>query len=110
MDRPTVAVDFDGVLNNYSGWQGVGELFEPLPGVAGFLEELFLRYRVVIYTTREPDRVWGWLIEHELDEFIEYVTNTMKPKAIAYIDDRAVRFKGSYSEVLDALGEPTWWE
>ncbi len=35
----------------------------------------------------------------------------IKPKAVAYIDDRAIKYNGNYGEVLEKLEQvKTWWE
>jgi phosphoglycolate phosphatase-like HAD superfamily hydrolase len=96
----TVAVDFDGVLNTYTGWQGEDELFDPREGVEWFLDELTKTYEVVIYTTRDAVRVMHWLEHHGLAPYISSVENGEKPKAVAYLDDRAVRFDGDYRSAL----------
>ncbi len=96
--RRTLAVDFDGVLHQYSrGWQN-GELYDPpVLGSQAALEELIDRgYQIVIYTTRaeteeDIEEIREWL---RLEGFVCWnceITNR-KPPAIAYIDDRAVRF------------------
>lgn len=107
----TVCVDFDGVLNLYTGWQGENELFEPRPGVGGFLSYLRndLGYRVVIHTTREAGAVWSWLIQHMLGTYITDVTS-VKPPAEAYIDDRGICFRGDYEATLQELEhfKPHW--
>lgn len=106
----TVALDFDGVMNTYDGWRGEDVLFEPREGLADFLALLSTRYEIVIYTTREPHPVWDWLRQYGLEDFIADVTNGEKPKAVAYVDDRAVRFNGDYNEVLAVIEQPTHWE
>lgn len=48
------------------------------------------RHNVVVYTTRENhEAVREWL---KSSGFPELPITSMKPKAIAYIDDRAIRF------------------
>lgn len=107
--RRQVAVDFDGVLNTYKGWVDEDYYYEPMPGVEQFLAKLNQDYSVVIVTTRPPDGVEAWLYEHGLYSYVAEVTDH-KVGAIAYIDDRAIRFDGDYTEVLDMLDEPTHWE
>lgn len=109
MATPTVAVDFDGVLNTYTGWVGEDVLFDPRPGCEAFLRDLARHYRVVVHTTREPWRVRGWLADHRLAAYVTDITQT-KPRAVAYIDDRAVRFDGDYDAALNAVTAPTHWE
>lgn len=50
-------------------------------------------YEVIIHTARPAShekRIWEWLIEHRLDEFV-YDVVCGKPVAGLYIDDRAWR-------------------
>lgn len=105
----SVAVDFDGVLNTYTGWQGEDELFEPREGVTEFLDKLGQKYDVIIYTTRNSEKVQGWLEWFGLDHYVDEISN-IKPKAIAYVDDRGVRFEGDYEAALSAIEQPAHWE
>lgn len=68
MAQYTVAVDFDGVIHQYS-----------------------------------------WLKRYRMDDLVDQVTNE-KVTAVAYIDDRAVRFQGDWDQVLARLGEQPWWK
>lgn len=109
-EYPIIAVDFDGVLNKYKGWEGENKLSVPQSGVKYFLEELNKDYSVIIFTVRDTDKVKEWLIKYELDKYVLHVTD-MKPKAVAYIDDRAIKYNGNYGEVLKELEQfKTWWE
>lgn len=108
--RLTVAVDFDGVINKYKGWDGENDLSVPQSGVKYFLEELNKEYSVIIFTARDTDKVEEWFKKYELDKYILHITN-MKPRAVAYIDDRAINYDGNYKKVLNKLKEfKTWWE
>lgn len=112
----TVAVDFDGVIHQYSkGWQD-GSIYDPpVPGALEALRVLMDQYAVAIFTTRDIGQVAEWLINRGFscrtghdgpfwnDPGLLLVTNT-KPAAIAYIDDRAVRFTGDWSQALTAVG------
>jgi hypothetical protein len=87
----TIAIDFDGVIHSYEdGWQGGNVYGSPKEGCIKVINELKHRgFKVVVLTARdELEPVKNWLAAHKID--IE-VTNT-KPPAIAYIDDRAIRF------------------
>lgn len=113
--KKTVAVDFDGVIHAYRrGWEDGVIYDDPMPGTKEALAALSSRYRLVIYTARnlsykrngeellEVDRIWQWLEEHDLARFIDQITS-VKPQAIFYIDDRAIRFT-AWDEALELLG------
>jgi hypothetical protein len=92
--KKTLAIDFDGVLHGYSkGWQE-GVIYDPpKDGAKEALASLSEKFNLVVFTTREDlDAVGTWLETHELSPYITSVTNS-KPLAVAYIDDRAVRFE-----------------
>lgn len=106
----TVAVDFDGVLNTYDGWAGEDELFEPRRGAGLFLARLNERYDVVVFTVRNPKRVWWWLVHYNLAEYVASVTN-VKPKAFVYVDDRALKFDGDFDDTFNRVNVFTaHWE
>lgn len=108
MTKKTICVDFDGVLNNYSGY-GEGNLGEPLSGSQVFIKELRRKYKVVILTSRSKEQVIGWLNNNGFPSM--KVTNRKIP-AVAYIDDRAIQFNGSYIQTIyEALNfKPYWME
>lgn len=101
----TVAVDFDGVIHTYGrGWQDGTIYDEPVPGAFDAIESLMGRYAVAIFTTRDVHQVAEWLFAHGFDNVatgwtppfwnekgVILVTN-LKPAAVAYIDDRGIRF------------------
>lgn len=109
---PTVCVDLDGVLNQYSGWKGEDHFAEPRPWAAEFLRRLHVHNHVVVLTTRNDNATRTWLQEHGMSAYVSLVTNE-KPPAAAYVDDRAVKFNGSFEEALTAVDEMTtdgpWW-
>ena len=110
MNKPVICVDFDGVLNNYKGWKGKNELYTPRKGVREFLETLSIKYTIVIFTIRNRDKVIEWLEKYNLDIFIKEVTD-IKVGAVAYIDDRGLKFNGAYVETLSELNDfKTHWE
>lgn len=107
----TVCVDLNGVLDQYTGWKGEGHMDPPRPGAERFLAELAEDYRVVILTTQPAERVWEWLREYGLDQYVSDVTNR-KPPALVYVDDRAVCFRGDFEETLREIRSfrPHWKE
>lgn len=112
--RPTIAVDFDGVLHSYtSGWRGAHTI--PDPPVDGAIEWLWClaqNHDVVIVSSRA--RTWrgrrairrwirlhagalwsgdGWRRGTVLRRV--RITATKVP-AVVYLDDRALRFEGAF--------------
>ena len=136
----TVAIDFDGVIHQYSkGWQD-GSIYDPpVAGAFDAIENLILRdYSVFIFTSRSPSQVKKWMIQNTYES--EYAVEGMggdpsrliypkygftvekiplwvnfwnkqnvvgvtsrKLPAIAYIDDRAICFRGSWYDTLSAI-------
>lgn len=121
----TVAVDFDGVLHSYErGWADGSIYGDWKPGAVAALSQLTQQYAAFIHTTRNPKQVARW-IERTSGYAFECTTrlprtwwgrrkpfwNTQglllvtdrKLPAIAYIDDRAIRFE-DWWQSLRALG------
>lgn len=101
----TVAVDFDGVIHAYSkGWQD-GSIYDPpLPGAIEALRRLMRDYAVIVHTTRDRASVADWLSDYgfkctnmDPPEFwhdqTQLLVTSRKYPAIAYIDDRGIRFE-----------------
>lgn len=109
--KKTICVDFDGVLAQYSGWQGPDHLGESMPGAREFLKTLAaMGFEIVVHTTRDILAVGAWLHNHNLTGLINRITNQKAP-AVAYIDDRAVCFRGDFAETLLALKYfKPWWK
>jgi len=120
----TIAVDFDGVIHGYSrGWQD-GTIYDPpLPGAINALTTLMKTHAVFIHTTRDAGDVATWLADYGFDTVVDVegpkhprrefwnetgallVTDRKLP-AVAYIDDRAVRFANwnqALTDLADAL-------
>lgn len=102
-------IDFDGVLNTYKGWNGEDELFQPSEGSFEFLKALAVDYKIYIFTTREREKVYKWMITHHLYQYIQDVTNKKEP-AHLYIDDRAITFNGDYNQIIEDIKsfKPHW--
>jgi phosphoglycolate phosphatase-like HAD superfamily hydrolase len=111
--KPSVAIDFDGVVHRYGrGWQDGTIYDEPMPGAIDGLKRLQERYALIVFTSRRPADVFAWLTRYGVRCYLDpaaipgsaedppefwgrddllLVTNRKLP-AIAYLDDRAVRF------------------
>lgn len=122
----TIAIDFDGVIHKYSkGWQDGSIYDETIDGWVSAINSLFNKgYSVFIFTTRDPEKIVTWFYEEfvgageqpfrmvVIPEDTEFwneawtvgVTQRKLP-AIAYIDDRAIRFRESWVKVFEDLRE-----
>lgn len=105
-----VCIDLNGVLDTYRGWQGAVTWHPPREGADAFLRELRERgYEVVVLTTRAPRDAGDWLRRAGLWRHVDSVTDRKLP-ALAYVDDRALPFRGSFERVLRRLEgfRPFW--
>lgn len=118
MFSPTLCLDFDGVIHRYSkGWQN-GEIYDDATdGFFEWLHEAVNHFTVVIYSSRSKtpegiaamqlwmDLQYGkWVgetfrrdLNPDLLKLLTYASE--KPAAFLTIDDRAIRFRGSWSEL-----------
>jgi len=101
--HPTIALDFDGVLNQYSGYRGKAFFGKPRRGVKAFLHSLAeAEINVIVFTTRKDfASLERWFAKYSLPQ-PRKITNE-KPLAQAYVDDRAVRFTGNYTKLSQDL-------
>jgi hypothetical protein len=99
----SVAVDFDGVIHSYvSPWIDAETIPDPpVPGAIEWLTEIERHFQVIIFTTRgktpEGQRaVRHWLHEHGWASGMNAEVTAVKPPALIYLDDRAMRFEGRF--------------
>ena len=109
-ENKRIMIDFDGVINSYKhGWMDGKLVDEPNLGTKEAIDELHNRgYQIVIFTTRaltthnEPpaskliEDLKNYLRVHNI--YYDGITAEKLP-AIAYIDDRAIRFH-NWKQVL----------
>jgi len=114
LEERRIMVDFDGVISSYKhGWNN-GELIdEPNPGTKEALDKFHNEgYEVVIFTTRaskehnkKPSHIQliealkVWLNKYNI--YYDKITSE-KLGAVAYIDDRGIRFN-DWNQVLNDL-------
>ena len=111
-----IAMDFDGVLHEYTGWTGP----EPTGGVLSEGHTLLFTlndagHQVDLFTTRPAFMVWRWLEKHDLLSLVQDVTDYKKASYSVFIDDRAIRFNGSAEEAIAAVRafeqkRLPWWK
>jgi len=99
-----IAIDFDGVIHSFELGFHDGTIYgTPIPGSIESIKKISKKYKIVIYTAKaKKDRplingktgielVWEWLKKYDIDQYVQEVT-AEKPRAICYIDDKAIRF------------------
>ena len=114
--KPTICIDFDGVINNYES--GYGPHYrvdyipdEPVEGTKGAIKKLRHKFKVVVQSTRcaDPDgkqAIIDWLDFYgiEVDDVVAH-----KPPAVMYIDDRGIQFRGDWAATLRSVEEFKHW-
>lgn len=117
--KPTIAIDVDGVIADYSkGWQGPLIIGEPLPGAKEFLERLRdAGWKIIIFTTRGKEQMEKYCEEHCLyyDEINDNSDlrglNPGKPITSVYLDDRGITFTGDFNRAFeDVMSFKVWYE
>jgi histidinol phosphatase-like enzyme len=99
MDSKAIAIDFDGVIHKYSnGWKDGTCYDEPIENAIESLVTLYDNgFKVIIYSTRGRIQILDYITKHfnrlfPQREMIDIEITNIKPMAIAYIDDRGIRF------------------
>jgi hypothetical protein len=114
MWKPTLLLDFDGVLHSYtSGWVCDEEIPDPpVPGAVEFVTEALERFEVVVHSGRckSPEgiaAIEAWLAKWGFPPIpvLDY-----KPAAFLSIDDRAICFTGTWPDVAQLTQFKPWWD
>ena len=106
--KKTILIDIDGVLNNYSGIYEADYIPTIKEGALEFIKEVSKSFKIVLFTSRNLLSVSKWVIENNLNDFIEDVTNIKIPNFLI-IDDRCIKFNGNYSELIDEINNFKVW-
>ena len=109
-----IAIDFDGVIHRCSKGYHDGTIYDPpIEGSLESVKEIAKKYTIVVYSAKaRKDRplvsgktgvelIWEWLNKYGFSEYVEDVT-AEKPRAVCYIDDRAVKFD-DWSQTMSLL-------
>lgn len=123
--RYTVAVDFDGVIHRYdSPWINAHTIPDaPVDGAIEWLWFTMQKLDVVIFSTR--CKTWRgrravrrWLKRYSDGRWYEYPgggygledvrLSYEKPPALVYLDDRAMRFEGTFPTVQQIHAAKPW--
>lgn len=102
MRRKTIALDFDGVLHQYSKkWQD-GSIYDPpIPHTKWALQKLAEEYDLIIFTCRTPiEDVEKWIYEQT---GVKIPATNSKPHADMYLDDRGYHFTGCWVTALNEI-------
>lgn len=135
MNKPTIAVDFDGVLYARSSKDFGNMTFEgePVPGAMNFLRHLIKPFTVIIFSARFAadnadeciQECKTWLLQHmyqdsenaarrgkpryDHGEVVAQLQFTaVKPMARIFLDDRAICFDGVFPTIPSLLAFKTW--
>ena len=110
-----IGIDFDGVIHKCSKGFYDGTIYDPpIEGAREALERLSKKFVIIMYSAKaRKDRmliegktgielIWEWLEKYDMNQFVKEVT-AEKPRAVFYIDDKAVRFEGSWDNTFSDL-------
>lgn len=115
-NKPIIALDFDGVIHSYEdGWQN-GHIYGiVVPGFFEWAEKAKEKFNLCIFSsrsashkTRQPMEDWlkvqltNWLWDNPESklQFPDFSFAAYKPPAYITIDDRALTFKGNWSDPI----------
>lgn len=118
--RGYVAVDLDATLTDAP----YNPSTIPDPGIRGLQLLGLLKdagYSVVLFSGRISERmtvpqrvmavqaIQDWIVKHNLDKLIDRIWAWPKPHVMAFVDDRAVRWRGDPELVLTEVRNATSW-
>jgi len=134
MSKPTLCLDFDGVIHSYtSGWKGPATIPDPpVPGAFQFIEAALESFEVAIFSSRsgqEESFDSGLRIRYGTVAMREWFAKwaekelglvrgrgvcalvswpERKPSAFITIDDRAITFTGQWPLIADLHAFKPW--
>ncbi len=102
----TYAFDFDGVIAEYDGFKGHDHFGNPIEATVEVIKTLKNQgHKILIYSTRSAESLSKYCTQHSIpvdyyNENPEVRTDSPKPVAYLYIDDRSIRFDGQSADQL----------
>lgn len=102
--KETIILDFDGVIHSYvRPWQG-REIIPDAPtvGAKEGIAKLRETYNVVVVSSRCSTLTGIQAVKNWLDtwKIVVDAVQSEKPPHIVVVDDRAIRFRGDWNEVI----------
>lgn len=104
MAKKCYAVDLDGTLAKYDGWDGFRTIGDPIPMMMTRVKKwLSQGITVIIFTARASNPkfippVEKWLESNGLPKL--KITNKKTPNMTRFYDDRAVQIKRNTGEII----------
>ena len=119
--KPTLSLDFDGVIHSYaSGWKGASKIPDPpVDGAFEAIREYVKVFDVCVYSSRSSVEggiraMKKWFIQHgwpEKDkEPLEIRFPAEKPPLFVGLDDRVITFKGEFPPAETLLKFKPWYK
>ena len=106
-NKKIILIDLDGVLNTYTGTYN--EVIPPLKtGALEFLQLLSTKYKIKIFTSRNLLKTARWIIDNNLINYIDDITNIKEPSYLL-VDDRCINFEGNYNEIIEKISQFNPW-
>lgn len=118
--KPTLCLDFDGVIHRYSkGWHDGTAYDEPVNGALDAIRRFMdAGHPVFILSTRRPSQIEAWIGKHAPDISTSIISSVnddapfwnragvlgitrLKLAAELYVDDRGYRFTGDWTTPYD---------
>ena len=108
MQKKTLMIDLDGVLNTYKGLYEENHISPIREGAVEFLEKLSKNFLLVLFTSRVMELAHKWTSEHKVEKYFSKITNIKEPSYLI-IDDRCVRFNGDFDAVIEDIRSFKVW-
>ena len=120
MTKPTLLLDFDGVIHSYtSGWQGADVIRDPpVDGALEFIMDAREHFVVAIYSSRSSEQAGIKAMQRWLERWAghrcfdirasDVEWPLQKPAAFLTIDDRCIQFDGTFPKPAELLGFKPW--